>query len=229
MKFITLEQAGINLTTTHRGLPSYPDRLAAFLGDQAPPTLWMAGRSELLERINSGADPSLGLLASVGSPLRLLDSVLTLIGKLGGLNCTFVGGFHSRVERSCLDLLLKQDRRAIVCLARTLIAAKVPPHWQRPLAEGKLLILSFLSGAQRRPTAESAQMRNWCVAGLASSFLVPYASPGSKTEALSRALLDSGKPVWVLDVPANQLLLGLGAQRAESGLVEGIKALKTGG
>jgi predicted Rossmann fold nucleotide-binding protein DprA/Smf involved in DNA uptake len=222
MKFIALDELGVGRTTIFRGLPNYPSRLATFLGDQAPAALWVAGSPDILERVDSGAIPSLALIASVRSPLPMLDSLLSLIRPLSEASVTFVGGFHAPLERRCLDLLLKANQQALICLARSLVAARVPSHWQHPLAEGRLLILSFFPKSVKRPTTESARVRNACVAALASGFLIPHASPGSKTELLARTLVNQGKPVWTLNHPANGHLLQLGARPAGADFLQEI-------
>jgi predicted Rossmann fold nucleotide-binding protein DprA/Smf involved in DNA uptake len=223
MKFIALEELGVGRTTIYRGLPNYPSRLATFLGDHAPAVIWVAGNPDILERVDSGTASSLALIASVRSPMPMLDLLLSLMRPLSEANITFVGGFHAPLERRCLDLLLKTDQQALICLARTLVAARVPSHWQHPLVEGRLLILSPFPGSLRRPTTESARVRNECVAALASGFLIPHASPRSKTELQARALVNQGRPVWTLDHPANGILLQLGARPTGAGFLEEIR------
>lgn len=226
MKFIALEELGVGRETIYRGLPNYPSRLATFLGDQAPATIWIAGNPDILRRVDSGAASSLALIASVRSPVPMLNLLLSLMQPVSKANITFVGGFHAPLERRCLDLLLKTDQQALICLARTLVSARVPSHWHRPLAEGRLLILSPFPGSLRRPTAESARVRNECVAALASCFLIPHASPGSKTELQARVLVNQGRPVWTLDHPANRILQQLGARPAGAGFLEEIRKSK---
>jgi predicted Rossmann fold nucleotide-binding protein DprA/Smf involved in DNA uptake len=222
MKFSTLDSLGISQTSVHRGLPSYPGRLVSFLGDKAPPAIWMSGNAAILDQIDSGKDVSLALMSSIGFPQHLLDSLLTLIRQLSENNITFVGGFHSQIERCCLDLLLKEDQRIVICLARSLTGAGVPTGWQRSLREGRLVILSPFAASQKRPTVQAAEIRNKCVAALASYFLVPYASPGGKTEGLCRDLITSGKPLWVLDSPMNASLLQFGAKLAGPKLLKAL-------
>jgi predicted Rossmann fold nucleotide-binding protein DprA/Smf involved in DNA uptake len=220
MKFANLESLGVNPVALHRGLPNYPGRLTAFLHDQAPPTLWVAGDVALLELIDSGKENSLAVLSSAGAPARITESMLTLVRRLAGSSPTFIGGFHSDLERCCLSLLLKEDRRVAVCLARTLVRARVPGEWLGPLHQRRLVILSPFAQTRKRPTVESAEIRNRCVAALASRILVLFAAPGSKTEALCQNLVSSGKTVWALDVPENETLLRLGAQPVSSDFLD---------
>src|SRR4029453_5788500 len=101
MKFIALEELGVGRETIYRGLPNYPSRLATFLGDQAPATIWIAGNPDILRRVDSGAASSLALIASVRSPVPMLNLLLSLMQPVSKANITFVGGFHAPLERRC--------------------------------------------------------------------------------------------------------------------------------
>jgi ethanolamine utilization microcompartment shell protein EutL len=82
-----------------------------------------------------------------------------------------------------------------------------------------MVIVSPFPETRTRATVESAAIRNECVAALADSLLILYASPGSKTEEFSRILITGNRrPVWTLANPANQILLNLGARPAGEGL-----------
>ena len=76
----------------------------------------------------------------------------------------------------------------------------------------RLLGLSPFPAMARRPTAELAAQRDELVADLAQRVFIAHAAPGSKTEAFARNLAATGKPLLTLDGPANEELLGMGAQ-----------------
>ncbi len=88
---------------------------------------------------------------------------------------------------------------------------RIPAVWKRPLAEGRLLLLSFFNDGIRRTTADLAARRNAYVAALADRILIAHAGKGSKTEGLCRDALAQGKPVFTLDNPDNAHLVEHGA------------------
>ena len=88
---------------------------------------------------------------------------------------------------------------------------RIPKAWKNPLAEGRLLLLSFLDDNIRRPTADLAAKRNTHVATLANRLLIAHAEKGGKTEKLCKDALAQGKPIFALDSPDNAHLLQLGA------------------
>ena len=93
---------------------------------------------------------------------------------------------------------------------------RIPKGWKNPLAEGRLLFLSFFDDTIRRPTANLAAKRNAHVATLAHRLLVAHAEKGGKTEKLCKDALAQGKPVYALDSPDNAHLLELGAAPVKS-------------
>ena len=88
---------------------------------------------------------------------------------------------------------------------------RIPKAWQKRLAEGHLLLLSFFDDTIRRPTADLAAQRNAHVATLAHRLVVAHAEKGGKTEKLCKNALAQGKQVFALDSPDNAHLLELGA------------------
>ena len=84
-------------------------------------------------------------------------------------------------------------------------------EWKKPLAEGRLLLLSFFDDGIRRATAELAAKRNAYVAALADRIFIAHAEKGSKTEGICKGALTSGKPVFTLDSPDNAHLVEIGA------------------
>ena len=131
----------------------------------------------------------------------------------------FVGGFHSRLERLCLDQLAAAGCPAIVCLGRTLTGLRIPQGWQWPLREGKLALVSACGPSQKRATRDSVRVRNECVVALADTFVIPHATVGGKTEALCREVLKAGKAVWTLNHLGSRNLVALGAKLATTGKV----------
>ncbi len=108
---------------------------------------------------------------------------------------------------------------------------RIPVDWKRPLAEGRLLLLSFFDDGVRRATADLAARRNAYVAALADRIFIAHAEKGSKTEGLCRDALASGKPVFTLDSPDNAHLVEIGAMpvRAEDPAPLVVEALGAAG
>ena len=64
------------------------------------------------------------------------------------------------MEKEFLDLVLRGPSPAVVCHARGLGAMRIPNAWKKPLAPGRLLLLSFFDDTIRRPTSAIANQRN---------------------------------------------------------------------
>jgi predicted Rossmann fold nucleotide-binding protein DprA/Smf involved in DNA uptake len=92
---------------------------------------------------------------------------------------------------------------------------RLPPEWKVPLQAGRLLLISPFAPSVRRVTHATAMARNAFVANLADVLFVAHANPGGNIERLCRDALDHGKRVLTFNVPENQQLIELGAQRAE--------------
>ncbi len=98
-----------------------------------------------------------------------------------------MSGFHSPVERDCLHILLRGTQPIIICPARTL-PQRVPPDWKKPLADGRLLLLSAFGATEKRVTAALAAKRNEFVAALADEVFIAHATVGGHLEALANRL-----------------------------------------
>jgi hypothetical protein len=59
-------------------------------------------------------------------------------------------------------------------------------EWEKPLADGRLLILSCFTTAQNRVTAELAARRNELVAALADEVWFAHITPGGQMEQLAK-------------------------------------------
>ena len=127
-----------------------------------------------------------------------------------------VGGFQTPMERECLRLLLRGTQPVVVCPARAIDNMRIPHDWRPALVDGRLLVLSPFPATARRPTAKLAAQRNNLVASLASRIFIAHAARGSKTEAFAQGLAASGKPLLTLDSPANENLVELRAEVAET-------------
>jgi predicted Rossmann fold nucleotide-binding protein DprA/Smf involved in DNA uptake len=186
--------------------PRYPQHLRARLGSAAPERLAALGNTDLLTR------PKLALFCSTRCPGTLILQTYDLAQRLRQAPTAVAGGFHTPVEKTCLEALLRGPGAVIICPAARLSGARIPAAYRQPLTEARMLLLSPFPETLRRATAETATARNRFVAGLAERIFIAYAAPESRTEALCRELLAVGREVWTLDNAANANLVALGVR-----------------
>ena len=78
-----------------------------------------------------------------------------------------ISGFHSPLERECLDILLRGKQPIVMGLARGIGAIRLPPVQRRAVNDGRLTIISPFAASLRRTTADLALQRNRFIAALA--------------------------------------------------------------
>jgi predicted Rossmann fold nucleotide-binding protein DprA/Smf involved in DNA uptake len=185
--------------------PRYPAHLKQCLGCTPPPTLRAIGNPELLLR------EKIGLVCSVRIPGRVILQTYEFAKHAPQEGPVMVGGFHSPMERQCLEIFLLRKVPLIICLARSIRTIRIPASWKESLAEGRLLILSAVESQQRRPTKVLAQNRNRVVAALSDRILVPYATPGGKTDGLVGQAARWGKILLTFEDAEGSALSSIGA------------------
>jgi predicted Rossmann fold nucleotide-binding protein DprA/Smf involved in DNA uptake len=154
----------------------------------------------------------LGLICSVQCPGSVVIKTFDAVRELRDAGIVVAGGFHSPMERECLDFLLRGEQPVIVCAAKGLDHVPLAASWRAPIVAGRSLVLSMFGGDVTRTTVATAQARNEFVAALAAGLLVPYASPGGKAEATARGVVERGQPLFTFDDDENKALLQLGAR-----------------
>ncbi len=184
--------------------PDYPAALQHRFADGQLPVVTSQGRLSVLDSTR------IGFFCSVHCPGDVILKTYDLARMLRETNVTIVGGFQSPMEKECLDLLLRGSASVVVSPARGLGRMRIPKGWKEPLAEGRLLILSFFDDSILRPTADLAVKRNAHIAALADRILIAHAEKGGKTEALCKEALIDGKPMFAIDSPDNAHLVKLG-------------------
>jgi predicted Rossmann fold nucleotide-binding protein DprA/Smf involved in DNA uptake len=184
--------------------PRYPRALDTVLGAAAPATVTGLGDLALLD------SRPLAIFCSSRCPGSLIVQASDLAHALADAGAAVIGGFHTPVERACLDILLAGAGPLILCPARGMYKS-IPAELSKPLAAGRLLLLSPFEEVERRVTAELAAYRNRFVAVLAHRVLFVHAAPGGRTEALAREVIGWGKPVYTLGHAANSNVSALGA------------------
>jgi predicted Rossmann fold nucleotide-binding protein DprA/Smf involved in DNA uptake len=181
------------IRTIAAGDPSYPSRLLQHLKERAPKAIHVIGCIDLLAR------PTIGIICSVRCPGAIVLQTYDHAQKMKLEDLVVVGGFHSPMERECLEILLRGRAGIVLCPARGLARLRIRPGWQEPLRQGRMVVLSPFPGTVRRSTATLAHERNRCVAALADEVLVPYAAAESKTECLVHDIIRWRKPLVMFD------------------------------
>jgi hypothetical protein len=175
-------------------------------GETPAPRAWAIGDQTILER------PLLAFFVCTCCPGDVILRVYDVARQLRDAQVPVIGGFHTPMEKECLDLLLRGEQPVVICPARSLHKMRVPAAWRAAIAGSRLLIVSKFPERQKRITAELSAQRNRLVADLAADIFVAHAAPGSKTEVFCRDLVAAGRRIFTLDLPANVAIVSLGAK-----------------
>ena len=94
-----------------------------------------------------------------------------------------ISGFHSQIEKDVLHYLLKGKQPIILVLARGL-KEKIEPEFEKPMEEGRLLIITPFDKTVKRVTELTAETRNKLMTDLSDKITVGYSSIGGQLEKL---------------------------------------------
>jgi predicted Rossmann fold nucleotide-binding protein DprA/Smf involved in DNA uptake len=188
----------------------YPATLVKRMGAAAPAALAAAGDMNILRR------PGLGLICSIQCPGSIVLKTFDAIRTLRDAGVTMIGGFHSPMERECLDILLRGPQPVVLCPAKGLSRLRIGQEARDALNQSRLLILSPFGSEVRRSTSAQAMHRNDLVAALSDAVLVPYAAQAGKTWATVSKALELGQKVFALDDEANTDLFACGVRACRS-------------
>ena len=166
--------------------------------------IWVLGNLDIL------TTPLLGFFCATRCPGSVILRTYDLALALREADIPVIGGFHTPMEKECLEVLLRGQQPVVICPARSIERLRMPLSWRQPYDQGRLLVLSPFVARQRRPTTELAEDRNRFVATLATSILVAYAGPGSKTAQLCGELVAQHRRAYTLDLPENAHLVQCG-------------------
>ena len=178
--------------------------LSRYLGEHAPHTVTATGNLDILK------SKSLAVFCSNKCPGNIILRTYDLMRQIRDREITVISGFHSAMERECLNILLRGNHPVIICPARSIERMRIKPGYRKPLEDGRLLILSPFTGEEKRISSERSLRRNFFVAALAASIFIPYALPKSKTEQFCNELLTWNKPMYTFHVESNANLIALG-------------------
>ena len=151
-----------------------------------PPPTSSQGNLGLLD------DPLTALFCSSRCPGDLILKAYDAAVALRDAGITVIGGFHTPIEKDCLEILLRGTQPVVMCPARGIGRMRTPRAWRGPIAEGRLLLLSPFDDARRRVTAKLAAERNRFVVDQAAAVLIVHAAPDGRTEALVRRAIAQG-------------------------------------
>jgi predicted Rossmann fold nucleotide-binding protein DprA/Smf involved in DNA uptake len=170
------------------------------------PKIWALGDVSILQR------PLLGFFCSVKCPGDLILRTYDLARSLRDAGVAVIGGFHSPIEKDCLDLVLRGSQPIVICPARSIEEMRLGESLKEGVEKGRVLILSPFEERDKRPTAETSQRRNQFVGALAAAVFVAYADPGGKTEEFCRSVLRSGKPLYAFESQYNKAIVDAGSR-----------------
>ncbi|MGI0015993.1 MAG: DNA-processing protein DprA [Nitrososphaera sp.] len=196
----------VGITIVESESSEFPQSLRNGMVSTCTPRIWAIGNLGILER------RLLGFFCSTRCPGDVILRTYDLARALREAGVAVIGGFHSPMEKECLDLLLRGNQPVVICPARSIEYLRLPTAWQKPLAEDRLLVLSPFEAKHRRLTAELAESRNRFVAAIADQIFVAHASSGSKTEQFCSEFLNKGKRVLTLQLDQNRHLLEAGVE-----------------
>src|SRR3989304_2662916 len=191
----------MNSTRLDKNSGSYPEVLSRYLGHHAPKTLTAIGNPDILQ------SKTLTIFCSNKCPGNIILKTYDVMRQIRKRGITVISGFHSAIERECLNILLTGRQSVIICPARSIEGMRIKPEYRKPLEDGRLLILSPFSGKEKRISSDKAVRRNYFVAALATAIFIPYAAPGSKTKTFCQELLKWGKQVYTIDDAKNTHLM----------------------
>ena len=197
-------------TILHPTDPNYPVALRDKKARSLFPQIRAIGNFAILER------PLLGFFCSVKCPGDLILRTYDLARALRDAGVPVVSGFHSPIEKDCLDLLLRGSQPVVICPARSIQNMHFGKSLKANIEKGRVLLLSPLEETVKRPTAQTSQRRNQFVGALAAAVFVAYADPGGKTEEFCKEILHSGKPLYTFESQYNKAIVEIGAKLVDT-------------
>jgi predicted Rossmann fold nucleotide-binding protein DprA/Smf involved in DNA uptake len=118
------------------------------------------------------------LLCSRACPGEKIIEAIDLAQLWRAENRAVVSGFHTPVEKECLRIFLRGPQQLVICPARGIDPFQLPSDWQTKYQRGELLIISPFAPSIRRPTKETAEIRNRLVVDLATDTTIIHATRG---------------------------------------------------
>ena len=127
------------------------------------------------------------ILCSKACPGEKIIEAIDLAQRWRVENRAVISGFHTPVEKECLRIFLRGPQRIVICPARGLDPFQLPAEWQAKFERDELLIISPFDSSIRRPTRQTAEIRNKLVVDVATDVTIIYASRGGQLEQLTKS------------------------------------------
>lgn len=169
----------------------YPMNLSLRMGASESPRLRVLGNLDLLLLRKTG------LFCSVRCPGYAILRTYDQAADWRDDGCCVISGFHSPIEEECLRILLRGTQPIIVCLSGTL-PKRIPAPFRRPIAAGRLLMLSSDRDCAMRNRRRRASYRNDIVAACSDEVCFAHITPGGEADRLSKRLSDWAVPFRVI-------------------------------
>jgi len=192
------------ITEISNSSPTYPNELRKYFTAKSP-KLWCIGDQTILKKELLGVvsarrnEPNLGMKASM------------LLSESGSLECAFIGGWHSPLEKEALHVLLTKPAKIVVCAAKGLTSFSPSLEIKELVARGRALLLTHCSPRAKRISRKASLRCNELVIGLSRALLVLSAPQDSASFKLAVRALGFGRGVFAIEHPVNRDLLTLGA------------------
>jgi predicted Rossmann fold nucleotide-binding protein DprA/Smf involved in DNA uptake len=174
----------------------YPATVVDRLAGETPQEIASEGNLDLLKA------EKLAFLASAKAPGSVILSAHDLAARWRDEGRCVISGFHSPLEQECFQILLRGRQPIVAVLARGLTGMRLHAAWKRPLADGRLLLLSGFPASVKRPVKANAVERNKLVAALANEIVFAHISEGSHLTNLLEAAHKWRIPARVLSEEA---------------------------
>src|SRR4030042_3982174 len=116
--------------------PDFPTALLRATQGTGFSRFWAIGDVKIL------SNPLLGLLCSIRCPGRVIVQTYDLARALRDAGVPVIGGFHSPMEKECLDFLLRGKQPVLGGPAPSITNMRIPLAWRKACDQGRLLILS---------------------------------------------------------------------------------------
>jgi len=162
-----------------QGSQGYPGRLLRRLEAHAPPAIAILGPSAPLWA------SMVALLCSKEAPGATILKAFDQAAAWRDAGRCVISGFHSPLERQCLDILLRGTQPVVMALARGLDVVRLPAELRKALDDGRLTIVSSFPATEKRVTTDLAHRRNRFVAALADEVVFAYVAPGGSLARLA--------------------------------------------
>ena len=138
-----------------RGNRACPASLTHFFGERALRQIFFLPGSTTLLRLDR-----LALFCSIRCPDDVILKTLYLIRAIREADIHVIGGFHTPMERDCLDILPRGTQPVVICPARSLKRIRLSTSIREGLLSGRVRLLSAFGPGCWRAPAESADQQS---------------------------------------------------------------------